>query len=86
MDFHLPCMFGGCCLGGLKVRNLKLMTAHRLEFAPNAWTFLSIPHTRQMTGKHIMFNGSTPAAILLRYLYHSKACTLSISAAWRTKV
>jgi hypothetical protein len=66
---------------GLKVLNLKLMTALRLEFTPNAWTFLSVPHTRQMTGKHIMFNGSKQAAIMPRYLHHSKARTLSVSAA-----
>jgi len=73
-------------LAGLKVRNLELMTARRLESAPNAWMFLFIPHTRQMTGKHIMFNGSKQVAILLRYLHHSKAHTLSVSAAWKTKV
>jgi len=71
---------------GLKVRNLKLMTARLLEFAPNAWAFLSILQTRQMTGKHIMFNGSKQPAILPRYLRLSKVRTLSVIAAWKTKV
>jgi len=73
-------------LGGLKVRNLKLMTARHFEIAPNARKFLSILPTRQMTGKNITFNGSKQAAILPRYLHHSKARTLSVSAAWKTKV
>ena len=73
-------------LEGLKVRNLKLMTARLLEFAPNAWTFLSIPQTRQMTGEHIIFNSSKQTARLPRYLHLSKARTLSVIATWKTKV
>ena len=46
----------------------------------------SVPHTRQMTGKHIMFNGSKQAATLSRYLHHSKTRTLSVSAVWKAMV
>jgi hypothetical protein len=82
-------MYRACLEGvawGVKFRNLKLMTARHLEIAPIAKTLLSILPTRQITSKNITFNGSKQAAILPRYLHHYKARTLSVSAAWKTKV
>jgi hypothetical protein len=58
---------------GVKSLQFEVNDSCRLEFAPNAWTFLAIPHTRHMTGKYIMFSGSKQAAILPRYLCHCQS-------------